>query len=129
MTRRPPNKVKLNQLVLERLKPKDRPYLIWDTLQHGLAIQVHPSGVTSWKVIYSRHGRPRWYSIGRADAVGLADARKLAGRVMFHVAEGKDPQADRKAARSKGTFADRAAWDLRRRPSSRRIQLSRHLGC
>ena len=55
------------------------------------------------------HGRPRWYHLGNAAAVGLADARKLAGRIMFKVAEGGDPCAERKAQRSKGTFEELAA--------------------
>jgi integrase len=109
MPRRPPNKIKLNQLTLKRLKPKAAPYLVWDTLQHGLALQVQPSGNANWKVIYSRHSRKRWFHIGRADAIGLADARRLAGKIMVRVADGEDPQADRKAERTSGTFEELAA--------------------
>jgi integrase len=108
MSRRQPNKTRLKELILKRLKPRARPYLLWDTLQHGLAIQVQPSGNAAWKCIYCRHGRPRWYSIGRADAIGLADARRLAAKIMVQVAEGGDPQADRKAERSSGTFEELA---------------------
>src|SRR5450759_3617008 len=108
MARRDANKVRLNDLTIKRLKPKDRPYLVWDTLQRGLVVQVQPTGFASYKCIYSRHGRPRWYSIGPADAIGLQDARKQAGRIMVQVSEGKDPQADRKAERSSGTFGELA---------------------
>lgn len=106
--RQHPDKRKLNNLLIGRLKPKPRPYLVWDSLQHGLAIQVRPSGVKTWKCIYSRHSRPRWYSIGRADAIGLADARRIAGKIMVRVAEAEDPQADRKAERTSGTFEELA---------------------
>src|SRR5215813_7084858 len=105
----PPAKRKLTDLSIRRLVPKDRPYLIWDSHQRGLAISVQPTGHKGWKVIYPFHGRPRWYHLGAADAIALSDARRLAARVMFQVAEGKDPQADRKAARSKGTFEELAA--------------------
>src|SRR5260370_5366945 len=115
--RREPNKHQFNNLMIERLKPKDRPYLVWDKQQHGLAIQVQPSGFAAYKCIYSRHGRPRWYSIGRVDAIGLADARKLAGKIMVAVAEGKDPQADRKAERTSGTFGELAILD--RKPAEK----------
>lgn len=81
---------------------------MWDSHQGGLAVVVQPTGHKSWKCIYPFHGRPRWYHIGNADAVGLSDARKLASRVMFAVAEGKDPAAERKAERSKGTFEELA---------------------
>jgi integrase len=106
--RPPPNKIKLNELTLKRLKPKAAPYLIWDTQQHGLVIQVQPSGNAAWKCIYSRHSRTRWYHIGRVDAFGLATARLLAGKIMVRVAEGEDPQAARKAERGSGTFGELA---------------------
>jgi integrase len=103
-----PNKRKLNDLFVKRLAPTDRPYLVWDDYQRGLAVNVQPTGRKTYKCIYSLRGRPRWYSLGSADAIGLADARKLASRVMFAVAEGKDPAAERKAERSKGTFEELA---------------------
>jgi integrase len=108
MSRSKPDKRQFNQLLIERLKPKATPYLIWDKQQHGLVIRVEPSGYASFKVIYSRHGRPRWYSIGRVDAINLAKARELAADVMYKVAKGDDPQADRKAERSSGTFEELA---------------------
>jgi integrase len=82
--------------------------MIWDTQQRGLALSVQPTGHRAYKVVYSFHGRPRWYHLGPADAISLADARKLAARVMFQVAEGKDPQAERRAERSSGTFGELA---------------------
>jgi integrase len=107
--KRKANKIKLNQMILKNLKPRAAgAFLTWDTLQHGLVIQMQPSGVASWKVIYSRHSKPRWYHIGRADAIGLADARKQAGKIMVQVAEGKDPAADRRAEHGSGTFAELA---------------------
>src|SRR5664279_4397884 len=103
-----PNKRKLSEIFIQKLKPRPHPFLVWDTYQRGLALAMQPTGHRSWKCIYSLNGRPRWYSIGDVAAIGLSDARKLAGRVMFKVAEGKDPCADRKAERSKGTFEELA---------------------
>ncbi len=80
--------------------------MVWDTHQRGLAVQVQPTGRKSWKCIYSFHGRPRWYYIGDVASIDLSDARKLAGRVTYRVAEGADPCAEKKAERSKGTFAE-----------------------
>jgi integrase len=108
VAKREPNKIKFNDLIIKNLKKATRPYLVWDLRQHGLAIQVQPSGNKAWKCIYSRHGRPRWYSIGRADAIGLSDARNMAGEIMVQVAKGQDPQADRKAKRTSGTFEELA---------------------
>jgi integrase len=103
-----PNKRNLTERFLERVQPDDRVFLVWDTYQHGLALQVRPSGHKTWKVIYAHRGRPRWYHLGNAAAVDLSDARKLAQRIMFQVSEGKDPAAEKKAERSKGTFEEMA---------------------
>jgi integrase len=103
------NKRKISEIFLRKLKPQPKKFLVWDTMQRGLALLVQPSGHKSWKVIYSRHGRPRWYHIESADAVGLSNARKLAAEVMYQVAQGKDPVSDRKLDRAKGTFEDLAA--------------------
>jgi integrase len=103
-----PDKRKLNQHLVTRLQGGDRTSLIWDTQQHGLVLQVRPGGHKAWKCIYARRGRPRWYSLGNAAAIALSDARKLAARIMFQVAEGKDPAAEKTAQRSKGTFEELA---------------------
>jgi integrase len=108
-TKRPAHKRRLTELAVRKLKPKAATYLIWDTLQRGLAIRVQPTGARAWKVIYSRHGRPRWLHIGDAGAIGLADARTLAAEAMLAVAKGHDPAAEKRAERGAGTFADLAA--------------------
>src|SRR5438128_2124665 len=102
-------KRRLTELSVRKLKPKTTTYLIWDTLQRGLAVRVQPTGTCAWKVIYSRHGRPRWLHLGDAGAIGLADARTLAAEAMLAVARGKDPAAEKRAERGAGTFAELAA--------------------
>ena len=83
-------------------------YQIWDSMQRGLALRVQVTGAKSWIVVYSRQGRSRWYTLGSADSIGLAAARMLATEIMLEVARGKDPAAERKAERSKGTFEELA---------------------
>lgn len=92
--------------MVDGVRERDRTFLVWDSRQHGLALQIQPTGHKAWKVIYSHRGRPRWYHLGNADAINVSGARKLAARIMFQVAEGKDPQAERQAHRSKGTFEE-----------------------
>jgi hypothetical protein len=82
--------------------------LLWDTYQRGLALLVQPSGYRSFKLIYRHHNRPRWLTIGAADAIGLAEARRLAAELMLEVIRGRDPQAERRAERGAGTFAELA---------------------
>lgn len=104
-----PSRHKLTDMYVQRLRPTVSAFMIWDTEQKGLAVMVQPTGHKSWKCVYRRHGRPRWMTIGDVDAFGLASARKLAGRVMYQVAEGGDPIAERRAERGTGTFEELAA--------------------
>jgi integrase len=104
--RAPPNKVKLSDPYIKTLQPQTQPYLVWDTKQR-LAVRVQPSGHLSFKYIYSRHGRPRWYSIGPV-TIGIIKARKEATKLQVQVDDGKDPAADKKAKRSAGTFEELA---------------------
>jgi len=102
--KRPAHKRKLTELFVRKPKPG----LTWDTHQRGLALRVQRRA-KAWVVVYSRHGRSRWLTLGKADAIGLSDARMLAAKAMLAVAEGKDPTAEKKAERGAGTFADLAA--------------------
>jgi integrase len=106
---RTPNKRVLTELYVQKLKPPAKPILIWDMKQGNLALLAQPSGHLSYKLIYSRHGRARWYTLGSHRAIGLAGARKLARDILYQVAQGQDPQAERKAQRSLGTFEELAS--------------------
>src|SRR6516165_3882030 len=109
MSRAVPNKQKLTSLTVTKLRSTTKPFLVWDTVQRGLALQIQPSGYRAYKLIYRFHNRPRWYHIGAADAIALADARKLAAELMLDVIRGKDPAAERRAERGAGTFAEMAS--------------------
>src|SRR5262245_34396372 len=104
----PTRKRTLTELFVKKVKPEKSRFLVWDKKQHGLVLVVEPTGTKRWKAIYSHHGRPRWYNIGKVGAIGLSDARKLAAEVMLDAAKGKDPAAEKKAERSAGSFADLA---------------------
>jgi integrase len=101
-----PNKCKLTPLLVSRLGPSAKPFLVWDTYQRGLALRIQPNGYRSYVLIYRHHNRPRWYHIGAADAVALADARKLAAELMLQVIKGEDPAAEKRAKRGTGTFGE-----------------------
>jgi integrase len=107
-SKRPVRKVQLRELSVKKAKPQNRTYLIWDSKQSHLALQIQPTGAKAWKCIYSRHGRPRWLHLGDAGAIGLANARMLAVEAMLAVAKGGDPAAEKRAERGAGTFAELA---------------------
>jgi Arm DNA-binding domain len=106
--KRPAQKKRLTDLSIRNARPRDKAYVVWNTKQSGLALRVQPTGAKRWYVIYSRRGRPRWLRLGDANAIGLADARVLAGETMLAVAKGNDPAAEKKAERGAGTFAELA---------------------
>jgi integrase len=101
-------KQKLTDRSVRAIKTESAAFAVWDTYQRGLVLRVQPTGQKSWKAVYSHGGRPRWYHIGDASAIGVADARRIAARIMLAVAEGKDPVAERRAERGAGTFAELA---------------------
>ena len=103
----PPNKRKLTDQFIGCIS-SDARTIVWDTKVGGLALAVYPTGRKVFKCVYPFQGRTRWYTIGRADAVNLKDARKLAGQVLLQVATDVDPQAERRAARSRDTFEELA---------------------
>jgi hypothetical protein len=79
------HKRKLTPLDATRLRPRPRAFLVWDSLERGLALQVQPSGYRAYKFIY-RHrasSKSRWFHIGPADTVSLSHAqRKPPGSVV-----------------------------------------------
>jgi len=120
-----PLKKKLNATLLKAITPQHKPFLIWDTMQRGFAVQVQPTGHMAYKCIYRQHRKPRWYHIANVGDFDVAKARDMAADVMYAVRNAKDPVAERIAQRSKGTFkelADRYVneWAKRRNKSWKR---------
>jgi integrase len=124
--RRPtaPNKHRLNDRFIGDLRPKEKPFLIWDTPQRGLVVQVQPSGSRAFKCIYTRRGVSRWYHLSHATAIKVEQARTLANAIMYEVAQGKDPQAERRASRHAGTFEELA--DRHRKHAEKKNKSWRH---
>lgn len=102
-----PNKRKLTDQFIKGVSSQKRD-LVWDAKIGGLALAVYPTGKKVFKCIYQFGGRTRWYTIGRADSIDLDNARKLAAQVLLKVATDVDPQSERIANRSKGTFEELA---------------------
>lgn len=77
----------------------------------GLYLVIQPSGAKSWALRYRVAGRPRKLTLGPYPAVTLAAARKQAQEATGDVARGKDPAAQKKAARE-ARKAEQAPEDL-----------------
>lgn len=106
--RKAADKRRLSELLVKRARPRADAFVIWDTKQSGLGLRVRPSGARGWYYVYGRHNRSRWLHLGDANVIPLADARQLAAEAALAVARGKDPAADKRAERSRGTFAELA---------------------
>jgi integrase len=98
-----PDKRKLTDVMVRKEQKRG---LIWDTHQRGLVLRIRAR--KTWQCIYRANGKVRWYRIGDAGAIGLADARVMAAEIMLAVAKGGDPAAERRAKRSAGTFGELA---------------------
>lgn len=99
-----PLRRRLTDLFVRSARPHASRTLYWDTVQRGFALSVEPSGHKAFKLVYSFNGRPRWYTIGSADRIGLKEARQIAREKMGEVYRGVDVQAERRASRGAQTF-------------------------
>lgn len=68
---------------------------------HGLFVQVSPDGRKNWVYEFTMAGRTRQMGLGSARVVKLNQARMLASNARMAVAEGRDPIAERDAAKDK----------------------------
>jgi integrase len=67
----------------------------------GLMVRVEVSGTKTFYFRYTFSHRRGWYPIGPAAAIEPAAARMIARKLWGDVANGRNPQAERKAERSK----------------------------
>ena len=67
--------------------------------QGGLCLDVMPSGAKLWRYRYRFAGKEKMISLGAYPVVSLANARALHLQAREQLALGKDPSAERRAAR------------------------------
>ena len=84
-----------------RLNPERRRE-IPDGLLPGLYLVVQPGGVKSWAVRFRANGKTAKVTLGRFPAIELAKARELARDQLEAVAKGRDPAAEKRAAKGTG---------------------------
>ena len=100
-------KINLTVPYMKSLKPKDgRERFVWDKQERGLGVRVRSSGAKTWVFQYRVKGRPMRLTLGNADAIHPATARKLAIKHRAEVAEGNDPAADKAGDRNAKSIAD-----------------------
>ncbi|WP_457097481.1 phage integrase [Lysobacter sp. P5_B9] len=92
----------LTKLMVEGVRPKARPYRLWDAKVPGLALRVLPSGRSTYELHWDRN---KSTALGTNGAMTLEGARTAARRVLGEVAEHGMPLAD-KTHRGPITFGD-----------------------
>ena len=93
----------LTAKAVEKQQPDpDRRIEIPDGLLPGLYLVVQPSGAKSWAVRFRVNGRTAKITLGRFPAIELAKARELARGQFEAVAKGRDPAAEKRAAKGTG---------------------------
>jgi integrase len=98
---------------VEAIKPGPVRQEIPDSFLPGLYLIQQPSGAKSWAVRYRHQGTPRKLTLGAYPALGLKDARQLAGKALRGVAEGRDPGREKILARAaKADSVDRTVEDF-----------------
>ena len=100
---------------VERIKPDPKRRLeIADALLTGLFLIVEPSGKKSWAVRYRYQGSSTKFTIGSFPTVGLVEARAAGRQVLQRVAEGQNPAAEKRAAKTTALISEKQPDTFRR---------------
>jgi hypothetical protein len=80
-----PNKRKLTPLLVQRLRSQARAYLVWDTVQRGLALRVEPTGYMGLQ------GRlpPPQKATKKRNVIGQAELMSSANHAMSRLKQRK----------------------------------------
>lgn len=90
--------MRLTDVEIRAAQAKAKPYKLFD--ERGLFQLVTPTGARLWRLKYSFEGREKLISLGDYRDVPLRRAREKRDAARRLVADGKDPSAERQAAKA-----------------------------
>jgi Arm DNA-binding domain len=96
--------VKLTNTYIRGLEAGARDVIHWDVEVRGFGIKVTPAGRKVFLVQYrpdGHAGNPRKFTIGTFGDLTVELARRKAREIVAAKAQGKDPQAEKRAAKTK----------------------------
>ncbi len=100
-------KIKLTKTTVDAASPKDRDYELRDTTVPGFMLKVTPAGGKIFMLQYvTNSGVRRKPSLGRFGELTVEQARKLAQDWLAEVRQGRDPSAEKSAARAAPTMKE-----------------------
>jgi integrase len=88
---------------LRSLKPRAKLYRVADSA--GLCIEIKPTGSKLWRYRYRFGSKPKMLSLGAYPEVSLREARQRRDKAGKTLHAGKDPSAERQAAKAAATMA------------------------
>jgi integrase len=105
---------RLTKRTVDALLPRPESDLFaWDTELRGFGVRVKPSGTKTFLIQYrNQEGRTRRCVIGQFGALTVEIARGLAQKKLASVVDGRDPSAERRAAREGMTITEVCDWYL-----------------
>ena len=118
---------RLTKRIVDALHPRPGPDLFaWDTELRGFGVRVKPSGTKTFLIQYRNgEGRTRRCVIGQFGVLTVEIARSLAQKKLAAVVDGRDPSAERRAAREGMTIAEVCDWYLEEAGSGRLLGRNR----
>lgn len=118
---------RLTKRTVDALHPRPGSDLFaWDTELRGFGVRVKPSGTKTFLIQYrNEEGRTRRCVIGQFGVLTVEIARILAQKKLAAVVDGRDPSAERRAAREGMTIAEVCDWYLEEAGSGRRLGRNR----
>jgi|SRR5690625_2602649 len=127
-----PRRSRITRQFIEALEPGPRDRYFWDDKVRCLQLKLTPTGRTVWVLQYRTvDRRQRKLTLGNYPEILPEDARKRATAALAEISSGKDPAAERKAARSKVTFSTFAERYLKDHAQKKRKKgaVTRISGC
>ena len=103
-------RVRLTKRVVESVrKPAAGRISVFDSEVKGFLLRVTANDARSYYLCYRLRGRQRWLRIGGHPDLTPDEARNIAVQLRGDIARGKDPVAERAAARTMPTVRELAA--------------------
>jgi integrase len=100
-------RVKLTKTVVDGAQPEKDPYELRDAAIPGFLLKVTPTGRKVFMVAYvANNGQRRKPAIGRFGEITVEQARAIAQDWLADVRKGKDPSAEKSAARRAPTVKE-----------------------
>jgi integrase len=100
-------KLKLTKTAVDAAQPKKHDYELRDTAIPGFLLKVTPTGRKVFMVAYvANNGQRRKPAIGRFGEITVEQARTIAQEWLADVRKGKDPSAEKSAARRASTVEE-----------------------